>query len=132
METSLVVPGPLDMARTLARFRLWGEDPANQLAEGAFRRAVKVDGQWYGYRLTWTGGPDGARLSIVVPGFTRARVLDAAIAEIRQICGLDADLPSFYRVAGSDQVLASLVPRLYGLRPTLSPGPFEMLVGSVC
>jgi len=28
MEASFVVPGPLDVAGTLSRFHLWGEDPA--------------------------------------------------------------------------------------------------------
>ena len=34
MEASLVVPGPLDVAGTLSRFHLWGEDPANRFADG--------------------------------------------------------------------------------------------------
>jgi DNA-3-methyladenine glycosylase II len=59
-------------------------------------------------------------------------VVDAAVAEVRRICGLDLDLPSFYEMAAGDAVLSGLATRLYGLRPTLSPGPFEMLVGSVC
>jgi hypothetical protein len=40
MEASFVVPGPLDVAGTLSRFHLWGEDPANRFADGVFRRAV--------------------------------------------------------------------------------------------
>jgi len=31
MDANLVVSGPLDVARSLSRFRLWGEDPANRL-----------------------------------------------------------------------------------------------------
>ena len=132
MERSLVVAGPLDMAGTLARFHLWGEDPANTLSDGMFRRAIKVAGQWRGYQLTWAGDPDEVQLRVSVPGARSARLVDAAVAEVRHICGLDLDLPSFYRVAAADPVLARLVPRLYGLRPTLSPLAFEMLVGSVC
>jgi DNA-3-methyladenine glycosylase II len=132
MERSLVVAGPLDMAGTLARFHLWGEDPANTLSDGMFRRAIKVAGQWRGYQLTWAGDPDEVQLRVSVPGARSARLVDAAVAEVRHICGLDLDLPSFYRVAAADPVLARLVPRLYGLRPALSPRAFEMLVGSVC
>lgn len=132
MERSFVVAGPLDVAGTLARFHLWGEDPANRLSGGVFRRALKVDGRWRGYELTWTGGPDEARLTVSVPGARSARSVDAAVAEVRHICGLDMDLGSFYRAAAADPVLARLIPRLYGLRPTLSPRAFEMLVGSVC
>jgi len=132
MHKSLVVSGPLDVARTLARFHLWGEDPANRVADGVFRRAVRVDGRWRGYELTWAGDPDEARLTVSVPGARCVRVVDAALAEVEHICGLGLDLSSFYRAAAVDPVLAGLIPRLYGLRPTLSPRPFEMLVGSVC
>ncbi len=132
MDASLVVSGPLDVAGTLSRFRLWGEDPANQLSDGVFRRAIRVDDRWCGYELTWTGGPDGTRLQVSVPGARGGRVLDAALAEVRHICALDLDVVSFYRTAARDPTLAGLIPRLYGLRPTLSPEPFEMLVGSVC
>ena len=41
-------------------------------------------------------------------------------------------MTAFYRAAAADPVLTGLIPRLHGLRPTLSPRPFEMLVGSVC
>jgi len=132
MDASFVVSGPLDVARSLSRFRLWGEDPANRLSDGGFQRAVQVDGQWCGYMFTWTGGPDDTRLQVSVPDARRARVLDAALAEVRHICALDLDVGSFYRRAGADPTLAALVPRLYGLRPTLSPDPFEMLVGAIC
>jgi DNA-3-methyladenine glycosylase II len=132
MERSLLVAGPLDVGRTLARFQAWGEDPANRLSDGAFRRALKVDGRWRGYVLRWTGGPDETRLTVSVPGATGARAVDAALTEVRQICGLDLDVPSFYRAGAADPVLAPLIPRLYGLRPTLSPRAFEMLVGAVC
>lgn len=132
MEATLDAHGPLDPPRTLARFRLWGEDPASVLADGVFRRAVRVAGRPYGYELRWQGGPDDTRLAIRVPGVRSTRVLDAALAEVRGICGLDLDLQGFYEAARRDAVLAALVPRLYGLRPTLMPRPLEMLVGSVC
>jgi DNA-3-methyladenine glycosylase II len=132
METSLVAPGPLDMARTLARFHLWGEDPASRLGAGVFRRAVRAGGRWHGYELRWKGGPDGTALTVSVPGTRSARVVEAALDEARWVCGLELDLSAFYRDTARDPVLAGLAQRLYGLRPTLTPGPFEMLVGSVC
>ena len=50
---------------------------------------------------------------------------------MRRLLGLDFDLPGFYRMAKADAALAPLVEPLYGLRPTLAPTPFEMLVGSI-
>ena len=132
MEASFVVRGPLDMAGTLSRYRLWGEDPVNRLSDGVFRRAIKWEGRWRGYELRWTDDSGTPRLSVSVPGARRAAVVDAAVAEVRHVCGLDLDLPAFYAAAGGDPVLGGLAARLPGLRPTLSPGPFEMLVGSVC
>jgi DNA-3-methyladenine glycosylase II len=132
MDVSFVAPGPLDMGATLSRFHLWGEDPANRLSDGVFRRAIKWGGRWRGYELRWQGGPDAARLTVSVPGARRAAVVDAAVAEVRHVCGLDLDLPAFYRAAARDPILGGLAAQLHGLRPTLSPGPFEMLVGSVC
>jgi DNA-3-methyladenine glycosylase II len=69
---------------------------------------------------------------VSVPGACDMPALDAALAEARHICALDLDVASFYRRAAADPTLSGLIPRLYGLRPTLSPEPFEMLVGSVC
>jgi len=132
MKTEIRVEGCLDVPRTLQRFHLFGEDPANRLSSGVFRRAVKVAGRWRGYEVRWSGSVDGARLLVSTPGERSARVLEAAAAEAARICGLGLDVGGFYGVAQEDPVLGLLVPRLRGLRPTLAPQPFEMLVGSVC
>ena len=132
MEALLDVPGPLDLGRTFSRFQTWGDDPVNRLADGVLRRAVRVGTRWHGYELRWTGGPDDARVRVAVPGGRSPRVLAAAMAEARRICGVDLDLDAFYRAAKADPVLADLATRLHGLRPTLMPEPFEMLVGAIC
>jgi len=131
MKIQLLVEGPLDVRRTLARYWIWGEDPANRYAGNTFRRALRVDGRLYGYELTWSGPPDAARLTLTVPGSRSTRVAEAALAEIRHLLFLDADLPGFYRLAKADRALSGLIDPLYGLRPTLAPLPFEMLVGAI-
>ena len=132
MKTEIRVEGCLDVPRTLQRFHLFGEDPANRLSPGVFRRAVKVAGRWRGYEVRWRGSVDGVRLLVSTPRERSTRVLEAAAAEVARICGLELDVDGFYRIAEEDPVLGFLVPRLRGLRPTLAPQPFEMLVGSVC
>ena len=132
MEALLDIPGPLDLGRTFSRFQTWGDDPVNRLADGVFRRAVRVGTRWHGYELRWTGGPDDARVRVAVPGARSPRILAAAMAEARRICGVDLDLDAFYRATKADPVLADLATRLHGLRPTLMPEPFEMLVGAIC
>jgi DNA-3-methyladenine glycosylase II len=47
------------------------------------------------------------------------------------VLGLPFDLDPFYAWAADDELLAVLVPRLAGFRPSLSPDPFEMLVGAI-
>jgi DNA-3-methyladenine glycosylase II len=91
-----------------------------------------VDGRWHGYEVRWRDAGEAPAITVRVAGRQPVRVMEVAVAETRQILGLDLDVAGFYRTAGADRVLALLVPRLYGLRPTLTPRPFEMLVGSVC
>jgi DNA-3-methyladenine glycosylase II len=131
MKIALVVDGPLDAAATLARYHLWGEDPASRLDGDVFRRIARVDGRLVPYSVRWSGGVDDARLEVTVPSASGAAVDAAITAEVRRVFGLDFDLPGFYRMAKGDTALAPLVERLYGLRPTLSPTPLEMLVGSI-
>jgi DNA-3-methyladenine glycosylase II len=131
MKIALVADGPLDAAATLARYHLWGEDPANRLDGDVFRRIARVDGRLLPYELRWSGGVDDARLAITVFGTPSAAVERAVTTEVRRLLGLDFDLIGFYRMAKADVALAPLVERLYGLRPTLAPTPLEMLVGSI-
>lgn len=131
MNFSLTPDGPLDAEATLARYRVWGEDPVNRLGDGVFRRVLRQEGRLYPYEVRWRGPVDDARLDVSVPGRTSARVRDGVTTEIRRLFGLDFDLPGFYRMAKGDAVLAELATSLYGMRPTLAPGGVEMLVGSI-
>ena len=131
MKFSLPVNGPLDPAATLARYHVFGEDPANRVGNDAFRRVLRVDGRLWPYEVRWQQGVDDQRLDVHVPE-TRSSVVEAAVSrEVAKIFGLAFDLPGFYRFAKSDPVLAELVGPLYGLRPTLAPTALEMLVGSI-
>lgn len=131
MTIQLLVDGPLDVKRTLARYWLWGEDPANRLRGNTFRRALRVGDDLHGYELAWSGPPDAVQLTLSVPGSRSTKVTEAALAEVRRLLFLDADLPGFYRFAKSDPALSGLVDPLYGLRPTRAPRPFDMLVGAI-
>jgi DNA-3-methyladenine glycosylase II len=131
MKIALVAVGPLDAAATLARYHLWGEDPANRLDGDVFRRVLRLGHRLLPYEVRWAGGVDDARLTITVADADRDDVARAVTLEVRRIFGLDFDVAGFYRLAKSDRALASLVEPLYGLRPTLAPTPLEMLVGSI-
>lgn len=131
MNVSLSADGPLDVTATLARYRLWGEDPANRVDDGVFRRVLRHGGALLPYEVRWSGPVEDVRLAIHLPGSRAAAVAEAAVAEVRRLFGLDFDLPGFYRMAKAEAALAPLVEPLYGMRPTLAPTPLEMLVGSI-
>jgi DNA-3-methyladenine glycosylase II len=131
MKMVLPADGPLDPVLTLARYRTWGDDPANQLDGGVFRRVLRADEGLVPYEVRWTGPVDDVRLVIDVPGRHGGPVRAAIQAEVSAIFGLAFDLPGFYRFAKSDRGLAPLAARLYGFRPTLSPTALEMFIGSI-
>src|SRR3989449_924076 len=131
MNIVLAPDGPLHAGATLARYHLWGEDPANRLADGALLRVLRYHGRLVPYAVRATGPVDDARLVMRIPGVRDASTGEAVAAEGRRIFGLHFDLSGFYRMAKSDAVLAALVEPLYGMRPTLAPTPLEMLVGSI-
>jgi DNA-3-methyladenine glycosylase II len=131
MKIVLTCDGPLDVSATLGRYRLWGEDPVNVLDGDVFRRVFRVDGTLLPYEVRWSGSVEEARLTSDVPRARAAAVGAVVAAEVRRLFGLDFDLPGFYRMAKADPALAALVEPLFGMRPTLSPTPLEMLVGSI-
>src|SRR5262245_5231761 len=131
MKIVLFPEGPLDVAATLARYRLWGEDPANQLVGDALFRVRRHEGRLWPFALRWTGTVEMPRLVVEIPGTRAARVGEAVSADVRSLLGLDFDLASFYRLAKADPGLDALIEPLYGLRPSVTPDTLEMLVGSI-
>jgi DNA-3-methyladenine glycosylase II len=131
MKIVLTPDGPLDVGATLARYRIWGEDPVNVVDGEVFRRVLRHDGRLLPYEVRWSGPVADVRLAIDVPGARSGALLDAVVFEVRRLFGLDFDLPGFYRMAKADPVLGELVEPLHGMRPTLAPTALEMLVGSI-
>jgi DNA-3-methyladenine glycosylase II len=131
MRIVLTVEGPLDVSKTLARYRLWGEDPANRLVGDAFLRVRRHEGRLWPYTVRGVGPVDAVQLVVEIPGTKSSRLGEAVTAEVRRIFGLDFDLSQFYRMAKGDPALAALIDPLYGLRPTVTPCALEMLVGSI-
>ena len=128
----LIAPdGPLDAGATLARYHLWGEDPANRLAGPALLRVLRRGTRLVPYEVRCGGSVDEPRIAVRVPGVRDAALGEAVTAEVRRLFGLDFDLGGFYRMAKGDPALAPLIEPLHGLRPTLAPSPIEMLVGSI-
>ncbi len=131
MDIVLTPEGPLDVDATLARYRIWGEDPGNRLDGGVFRRVLRLPDRLVPYEVRWDGTVDEPRLRIRAPGARGGRAAEALVREVRALLGLDFDLIGFYRLAKGDPALAGLVEKLYGLRPSLAPTVLEMLVHTI-
>jgi DNA-3-methyladenine glycosylase II len=131
MNISLSPDGPLDAAATLARYRLWGEDPVNRVDGDVFRRLARVGSRLRPYEVRWQGPVEATHLEVRIPGPRSPGVAILVEREVRGIFGLDFDVSGFYRMAKSDPPLAALIEPLYGLRPTLAPTALEMLVGAI-
>jgi DNA-3-methyladenine glycosylase II len=112
----LRVPEPFDFELSTGRFRAFGPDLANLSVDGALYRVV------------------GAREVRIeqAPGGVRVEPLDAETRPVvRQLLGLEFDLPGFYAWAEQEPVLRRLTKALAGFRPPLAPDPFEALVTAV-
>jgi len=110
------VPEPFSLELTTARFRAFGLDRATVWEDGTLYRAV--------------GGRE-LRISAAAGG-VEVDPLDAETEPvIRRLLGFDFDLVAFSAWAAGEELLAPLVVRFAGYRPTLAPDPFEMLVGAI-
>jgi DNA-3-methyladenine glycosylase II len=119
---------------TLARYGRWGPDPANPYQDGSLHRVALVGERLVPFRLTVTGPPARPRATLAFRGPDVPPVRRALRREAAQLLGERWDLAGFYEAAAVDPWLAPLVlpgGGLWGLRPTLAPDPFEMLVGAI-
>lgn len=112
----LPVPRPFSLELTTARFRAFGLDRATVWEDGALYRAVA-----------------GRELRIAaVDGGVEVDPLDADTEPVvRKLLGFDFDLVAFSAWAAGEELLAPLVVRFAGFRPSLAPDPFESLVTSI-
>jgi DNA-3-methyladenine glycosylase II len=112
----LPAPEPFSFELTTARFRAFGLDRATLWEDGALHRAV-------GGREVRIAGAEGG---------VDVEPLDAETEPVvRKLLGFEFDLVEFSAWAAGEKRLAPLVVRFAGLRPSLAPDPFEMLVGAI-
>jgi DNA-3-methyladenine glycosylase II len=113
----LPIPDPYDFALSTERFRRFGPDLANLWHEGGLHRVV--------------GGRE-VRIELA-PGGVDVEPLDEETgAVVTTLLGLGFDLAGFEEFAHAQSAeLGTVVERLRGFRPPISPDPFETLVTSI-
>jgi DNA-3-methyladenine glycosylase II len=112
----LAAPQPFSLELTTARFRAFGLDRATVWEDGALYRAV--------------GGRE-VRIS-AAEGGVQVEPLDAETEPVvHKLLGFEFDLVAYAAWATGEELIAPLVVRFAGFRPTLAPDPFEMLVGAI-
>ena len=112
----LPFPEPYDFELSTERFRVFGPDLANLWVDGVLHRAAA------GREVTITAAPGGVDVEPLD---------DLTRPVVEKLLGREFELDPFTAWAASQPVLAEVVPRLAGLRPPLSPDPFESLVTSI-
>jgi DNA-3-methyladenine glycosylase II len=125
---------PLDARLTLARYGRWGVDPASPYEDGVLYRVARVGDALVPFRLAVTGPADRPRATVAAAGPLPPAVRTALRRQAALLLGEPWDLQGFYGAVAGDSVLAPLVRpdgALWGLRPTLVPDLFEMLVGAI-
>jgi DNA-3-methyladenine glycosylase II len=125
---------PLDVRQTLARYGRWGPDPASPYHDGTLYRVARIEDRPVPFRLTVSGPVARPRATVSFAGPDTPAVRRALRQHAARLLGEAWDLPGFYAAVAADPVLAPFVRpagALFGLRPTIVPDAFEMLVGSI-
>jgi 3-methyladenine DNA glycosylase/8-oxoguanine DNA glycosylase len=109
-------PEPYDFELSTERFRAFGPDLANLWHDGALHRVVA------GHEVRIVAAAGGVDVD---PGGA------GNVAVVAKLLGAEFDLAPFYAWAAADPVLGPITVRFAGLRPPMTPDPFESLVTSI-
>ncbi len=134
-ETGHITPTPLfDFAKTL---NFLGFFPATQgeqtVTEKALTKAVYVDGQLIGFRVSSIGTIDQPQLAYTLYSEQAMdeAIKSAAIDRITFFLSLDDDLRPFYAIGREDSDFAPIVQELYGYHQVKFLTPFEIACWAV-
>lgn len=123
---------PYSLALTVRRFARFKDELVDRIRPDSYQRLLVVDGQLALATVTEAGTTATPLLHVELAGpRTTALERPEFAAQLRHILCTDLDLKPFYRQARTDDLLAPLVLRFCGLKPSASPTMFEALVMAV-
>ncbi|MCS6924428.1 MAG: hypothetical protein NZ578_00870 [Candidatus Binatia bacterium] len=132
LHFSLTPVPPYSLMLTVQRFARFKDESVDRVRPDGYRRLLVVDGQLALATVTDAGTTAKPLLRVELEGpHTTALERPEFVAQLRHILCTDLDLNLFYRQARMDALLAPLVPRFRGLKPSSSPTLFEALVMAV-
>ena len=112
----------IDFAASTARFRRWGVDLANVVADGRFFR-VSNDGVAYTAEQLADGSIEVRTVNPTDES--------AALVDVQWRLGESLERQPLYDLAQTDGIVADLITRFDGVRPPLHRDPFEALVSAI-
>lgn len=127
MERRFLIPvsPPYSFPLTASFFARFETEVVDRFANGAYRRALWVEGRPVAVRVRRLGRHLEVR---AVGRRVTAEDEDVLRRTLARVLGVEQDLGGFYRLAGRDPVLARTLPRLRGLRVATYATLFEALV----
>ncbi|MFQ5872815.1 MAG: DNA-3-methyladenine glycosylase family protein [Dehalococcoidia bacterium] len=133
LETELEAVPPFDFHLTAGYRTRFRDEFGNEIfRNGVFRRVCLVRGSPALISVTDTRTTEQPRLKMEAVGESLTQEDLAALRrEAACVLGLDYDLAGFYAMARDDPVLARLVIRFHGLKPTTEPDIFKTLVTAI-
>jgi DNA-3-methyladenine glycosylase II len=119
---------PLNFVMTLDRYLRFGPDAANRFDGTTFQKVIHTPA---GLRLMSLSSHDGTVTLSVEPDEHNPDIVSHIQSVAEKILGLSFSLPAFYAWSVNEPPVKQAVDAFTGLRPTLIPNPFEMLVTAI-
>src|SRR5215210_4690054 len=132
----LVPRAPFDFAHILGYLGRSPLEPLDVVADGAYRRAVRLAGRPALVRVTSAGTVDAPELAVRALAGEDATddgtdLEELAVGEVARWLRADEDHGELVDIAAADPIFGALLARLRGARSPVMASPFEALIWAV-
>ena len=136
VSARLMPRAPFDFAHILGYLGRSTLEPLDIVADGAYRRAVRLAGRPALVEVTSVGTVDAPELAVrVLAGHDESAggpdLDELAVSAVARWLRADEDHGELARIAAADPQLGALLARLRGARSPVMPSPFEALIWAI-